>query len=124
MEIEAGNAVEPTPRIEVSHRGQRCDLVGRFDYRWAEAVAILNRRVQPLHEGACVFSEALLAWYERVAVVGVFHVAYLEIGRDTDVVVWAKNQAGSFPREKLSNRFDFLRRGFLLRNHVVQTKHH
>jgi hypothetical protein len=39
-------------------------------------------------------TEALLARDERVAMVKVFHLALLHVGRKSDVVMWAQQQAG------------------------------
>src|SRR2546427_7831456 len=39
-------------------------------------------------------------------------------------MVRAEDETSSFASEKLPNRLDFLRRGILIRDHVVQPKHH
>src|SRR5262249_3951407 len=72
----------------------------------------------------CVFSETLLTGYQGVAVMVILHVADCQIVRSTYVMVRTEDEASSFAPEKLPNCIDFLRRCFLIRDHVVQSKHH
>src|SRR5215471_21755001 len=124
MEIEGCNPVQPAPRIQVVHRGQRSNLVGSFDYCGTQTPAILDGRTQPSHQRTRVLAKALLAWYERIPVVGILDSAFFEIGRDTHIVMRSQNKTGSLTGKELSNCFYFLGRSFLLCNHVVQTKYH
>src|SRR5260370_40742411 len=85
---------------------------------------MLDRRTQSSHQRTRVLAESLLARYQRIAVVGVFHVAFFKIGGPPNVVVRSQAKAGSPTRKELFNRLYFLRGGFLLCNHVIQTKYH
>ena len=115
--------MEPAAGIQVPHGRQRRDAVCSGDRCGTETVAVLDGHSEPPHQATRVRAEALLAGYQRVAVVSVFHVTLLQIGRSADVVVWPDDQTRAFAREKLPHSLDFLRRGFLLCDHVVQAEH-
>src|SRR5215472_16010612 len=103
MEIEGCNSVQPTPRIQVPHRGQGSNLVGSFDQRGTQTPAILDGSTQPPHQRTRVLAKALLARYERIPVVGILHSAFFEIGRYTHIVMRSQNKAGSLTGKELSN---------------------
>ena len=90
----------------------------------AKTVTIFDGDAEAFHDGAGVLAETLLAGNKRVAMVGVLHCTLLQVGRNADVVVRADDEAGAFALEELSNGFDFFRRGFLLRDHVIETEDH
>src|SRR3982751_6681280 len=55
---------------------------------------------------------------------GIFHRALIEVGGNADVVMWAENETGACTLQELPDCLNFLRRGFLLGNHVIQAKDH
>ena len=84
----------------------------------------MHRDVERLHQRARILAEALLARYERVAVVEVFHLPLLEVAGEADIVVRREQQAGAFTLEPFPDGRDLLRCGVLLGKKVVQSEHH
>ena len=124
MEVERLHAFEPAAGVEVAVLDQRLELSGPLDGGRAQAVLIVNRHAEPLHQRPGVLAEPLLTGDERIAVVRVFHRALLEIVRHADVVVRTENQAGAFAREPRADRLDFLGGRFLLGDQMIETEHH
>ena len=84
-----------------------------------EPVLIVHCDVERLHQRAGVLAKALLTWYERVAVMEIFHLALLQIVGEADVVVRREQQAGAFAHEPLADSCNFLRCGFLLGKKMI-----
>ena len=53
----------------------------------------------------------------------VFHLTLLQVVSETHIVMRREQQARAFTLEPLANGSDFLRRGFLFGNYVVQPEH-
>ena len=103
---------------------QRLELSGSLDGGRTQPELIVHGHSEPLHQRPRVLAESLLARHELVAVVRVFHGALLEIVREADIVVRTENQARAFPLEPLADGVDFLRRGLLLGDQVIEAEHH
>ena len=56
--------------------------------------------------------------------VRVFHLALRRIAGHADIVMRSYHQTSPLPRQKFSNRFNFLRAGLLFCDHVIQTENH
>src|SRR3954454_16062277 len=86
--------------------------------------AVFHWNAEPLHQGAAVTCEALLAWNQRVSVMRVLHLLLFHIARGANIVMWPYNEACSFACQKFLDCLDFRRLGFLLHRQMVKTKHH
>ena len=89
-----------------------------------QTIPILDWHAEALHERARVLAEALLSRNERIAVVGVFHRALVQVVGDAHVVMRAEDEARAFALEELAHRLDLLRSGFLFGDHVIEAEHH
>src|SRR3954454_20933429 len=108
MKVEGRNVCQPSARIEIAHGVQGRDPIGSLDRRGAETPAVLYRHSQPFHQGARVLPETLLARYQRIAVMRIFHLELLEIARCAHIVMRSNNQASTFSPEKLFQGLNFL----------------
>ena len=79
--------------------------------------------VESRHQRTGILPQALLARHEWVAMVEVFHLALIEVVGETDIVVRREEQAGAFALEPLANGCDFLRRGFLLGQKMIEPEY-
>ena len=103
---------------------ERLQLSGAGDRGRAQAVLVVNRHAEPLHERTRVLAEPLLPRDERVAVVRILHRPLLEVARHADVVVRTEDQARAFACEPLAQRLDFLRGGLLFGDQMIEAEHH
>ena len=60
MEVQCGNVLEQAELVNLLKRGERRKLLCAFDYRRTQAVNIVDRHVERLHQRTGVLSEALL----------------------------------------------------------------
>src|SRR3954454_15398785 len=102
MKHKRTDTCQPTTLVQVAIRGKR-NSAGRTRMRCRpQTVLVFYRHAQSLHKRTCVLTEALLSRDKRIAVMGIFHRALLQVRRNAYVVMWAKDQAGAFPGEKLT----------------------
>ena len=81
------NVLQQTQLVQVLDNRQWRDLPGAFDDSRTQSVLIQHRDFERLHQRTGILTEALLAWYEGVAMVGVFHLALLHVAGEADVVM-------------------------------------
>src|SRR5215211_1883313 len=74
VKIEGRYVREPTMPVEVAHGRQRCNLVSTLDNRWTKSKTIFHRHAEAFHKGSGIQAEALLAWDQWIAVMGVLHL--------------------------------------------------
>jgi hypothetical protein len=60
--------------VEITHGGQRRNLVGVFGDCWTKAEAILHRHPEAFHERSGVKAETLLARDQGIAMMGILHL--------------------------------------------------
>src|SRR4051794_29143177 len=105
VEVERRHPRQPSVRVEIPHRGQRRNLIGSLDHGGTETKLVLDGNTKSLHQRTRVQAETLLPRYQSVTVMGIFHLALLHVGGCTHVMVGPNDQACTFAREKLPNRF-------------------
>src|SRR5262249_37745931 len=94
LEIEGRDLIEQTEVVEILVDAERRDLTIRAC--GTESILIDHRYIERLHQRASVLSKALLTRYELVTMVLVLHLALLQIGAESNVVVRRQQQARSF----------------------------
>ena len=124
MEIEGADSVEPAGKIEIAHGGQGRKLIGAGHHRRTEAEPVLDRHSEALHQGAGVFAETLLTGHQWIAMMGVFHLALVEVRRHAHVVMGRQQQAASLSRQEFLEGLDFFDGRLLLRHHMIEAEDH
>ena len=108
MEIQCRNVFEKSQLFNVPESSKRRDLLRAFHLRWSESVGIVHRNIERLHQRASILPKALLARYEPVTVMDVFHLSLLNVAGEADIVMRREQQTGTFALEPLANSSDFL----------------
>src|SRR5438270_376102 len=124
VKIEGCDPGEPAAGVEVSVSGQWSNLLGSRSRRWMKPPAVFYRNTEPFHQRAPIAGKALLTWHQRISVMGVFHLPLAQVVGGADVVVWAHDQARSLAHQKLLDRLDLPRVGFLFHSQMVKTEYH
>ena len=124
MEIECSNSIEPATKIKVAHSGNWSKLVCARQHRRSQAKPVLNRYAETLHQGTGIFPKTLLTRDQWVAMMGVLHLALIEVRGHAHVVMRRQQKATSLSRQKFLDCFDFFARRLLLGDHMVQAKDH
>jgi len=96
------------------------DLSGALDDYRAQPARVVDGNIKRFHQGACIPTEPLLAWHERVAVMLVLDLSLGEIIGEPDVVVRCQQQARARPSHPLTDRADLIGCGFLLGHDVIE----
>src|SRR5215469_2423184 len=102
--------------------GERRDIPRALDARRTQAPLVDNRDIERLEQGTRVLTEALLSRDQRIPMMLVFHLPLLQIIGESDIVVWADYEAGTFALEPFLERRDLLGRRFLPGNQVIEAE--
>src|ERR1700722_640986 len=109
VEVEGGDVPQEAKAIEVVERCQRSNFVCVFHERGSKAESVMDRNVETLHQRARVLPKPLLARYERIAMVQIFHLALLHVAGEADVMMRREQKTGAVPIQPFSDRGDLLR---------------